>query len=88
MYTAALASPNLGKGLGTGNNDPCPGVDCPNGIKLPPKGSYKRVSMDGTGNTNFRVGGTKGDLISTKTVKQKRKGGNNFLLFLFHTDKK
>ncbi|KAJ4773109.1 TSL-kinase interacting protein 1 [Rhynchospora pubera] len=64
----APASPNSGKGLGTGNNDPCPGVDNPNGIKLPPKGSYKRANVDGTGNT-------KGDLTATKTVKQKRRGG-------------
>lgn len=83
MYTAAPASPNSGKGLGTGNSDPCPGIDCPNGIKLPPKGSYKRASADGTGNANFRMGSTKGDLTSTKTVKQKRRGGNYFLLFLF-----
>lgn len=82
MYTAP-SSPNSGKGLGTGNNDPCPGVDSPNGIKLPPKGPYKRASVDGTGNTNFRLGTTKGDHTSTKTVKQKRKGGNYFLLLVF-----
>lgn len=83
MFTAP-ASPNSGKGLGTGNSDPCSGVDSTNGIKLPPKGPHKRANVDGTGNTNFKLGTTKGDHASTKTVKQKRRGGNYLLLLLFH----
>lgn len=82
MFTAP-ASPNSGKGLGTGNSDPCSGVDSTNGIKLPPKGHHKRANVDGTGNTNFKLGTTKGDHASMKTVKQKRRGGN-YLLLLFH----
>ncbi|XP_078175826.1 TSL-kinase interacting protein 1 isoform X2 [Carex rostrata] len=74
VFTAP-ASPNSGKGLGTGNSDPCSGVDSTNGIKLPPKGTHKRANVDGTGNTNFKLGTTKGDHASTKTVKQKRRGG-------------
>jgi hypothetical protein len=74
-------SPIVGKAPG---NEPFPlkflPVDTQNGSRVAsPKGAFfKRVAET----NSSKSGATKGDLSATRTVKQKRRAGGHFFIFL------